>query len=68
MNQKHLLKFIKKTIDEDGDKPCCVKDGKELTLNQVFASLNMNAYALGSNIKINNQSNMMRINFWLILN
>ena len=68
MNQKHLLKFIKKTIDEDGDKPCCVKDGKELTLNQVFASLNMNAYALGSNIKINNKSNMMRINFWLILN
>jgi len=46
MNQKHLLKFIKKTLEEDGDKKVCVKDGKELTLNEVFSSLNMNAYDL----------------------
>ena len=46
MNQKHLLKFIKKTLDEDGDKPCCIKEGKEMTLNQVFNSLNVNAYDL----------------------
>ena len=36
MNQKHLLKFIKKTLDEDGKKKVCVKDGKELTLEEVF--------------------------------
>ena len=46
MNQKHLLKFIKKTLEEDGDKDCCVRDGKVLTLDEVFRDLNVNAYDL----------------------
>lgn len=36
MNQKHLLKFIKRTLEEDGEKKVCIRDGKELTLTEVF--------------------------------
>ena len=46
MNQKHLLKFIKKTLEEDGAKDCCVRDGKVLTLDEVFRDLNVTAYEL----------------------
>ena len=47
MNQKHLLKFIKTTLDEDADKVVCLsKAGVEMTLKQVFDDLNMNAYDL----------------------
>ena len=46
MNQKHLLKYIKHTLEKEGDLKVCVKDGKEMTLNEVFKSLNMNAYDL----------------------
>ena len=36
MNQKHLLKYIKKTLDTEGNLKVCKKDGKEMTLNEVF--------------------------------
>ena len=35
MNQKHLLRFIKKKIKVDGDKIVLLRDGKELTLREV---------------------------------
>ena len=39
MNQKHLLKYIKHTLENEGDLKVCRKDGKELTLNEVFKKL-----------------------------
>jgi len=48
MNQKHLLKFIKKTLEEDADRKVCIdkSTGEELTLSEVFSQLNVNAYDL----------------------
>lgn len=46
MNQKHLLKFIKKKIRECGDEQVIVRGGKVLTLKEVFESLNMTPYKL----------------------
>jgi len=46
MNQKHLLRFIKKTLKTDGDVPV-VKSGKgTMTLKQVFESMNLTPYDL----------------------
>lgn len=39
MNQKHLLKFIKRKVKDDGDSVVIFRDGKLLTLKQVFDSL-----------------------------
>ncbi|XP_038062446.1 AMP deaminase 2-like isoform X2 [Patiria miniata] len=45
MNQKHLLRFIKKKMKTEVDRPVCKnKDGSTLTLKQVFDSLNLTAY------------------------
>lgn len=46
MNQKHLLKYIKSSLEKEGNVQVCKKDGKTLTLNEVFKSLDMNAYDL----------------------
>ncbi|KAI9501431.1 hypothetical protein BX070DRAFT_194672 [Coemansia spiralis] len=46
MNQKHLLRFIKYKLKTDPDKPVIVRDGKTLTLREVFESLNLTAYDL----------------------
>lgn len=47
MNQKHLLRFIKKMMKTcKDDKVCKTKDGKEMTLHEVFESLNLTAYDL----------------------
>mmetsp|Transcript_10572 Transcript_10572/g.39371 ORF Transcript_10572/g.39371 Transcript_10572/m.39371 type:complete len:924 (-) Transcript_10572:840-3611(-) len=46
MNQKHLLKFIKSKLRTSGEERVLVVDGKELTLNEVFKSLNLTAYDL----------------------
>ncbi|KAJ2333640.1 AMP deaminase, partial [Coemansia sp. RSA 2681] len=46
MNQKHLLRFIKYKIKNEPDRPVIVRDGKTLTLRQVFESLNLTAYDL----------------------
>ncbi len=46
MNQKHLLRFIKKTLKKEGATPVCVRDGVTLTLKQVFQSINLTAYDL----------------------
>lgn len=51
MNQKHLLRFIKKAMKNNPDEVVC-KDsgGKEMTLADVFASMNLTAYDLSVDI------------------
>ncbi|CAO1637071.1 unnamed protein product [Parajaminaea phylloscopi] len=46
MNQKHLLRFIKAKIKRHPDDVVIHRDGKDLTLAEVFASLNLTAYDL----------------------
>ncbi|XP_022239123.1 AMP deaminase 2 isoform X3 [Limulus polyphemus] len=46
MNQKHLLRFIKKKIKICHADIVCKKDGVPMTLDMVFKSLNMTAYDL----------------------
>ncbi|KAJ2690501.1 AMP deaminase [Coemansia spiralis] len=46
MNQKHLLRFIKYKLKNEPERPVIVRDGKTLTLRQVFESLNLTAYDL----------------------
>lgn len=46
MNQKHLLRFIKAKIKRFPDDIVIHRDGKDLTLQQVFESLNLTAYDL----------------------
>ncbi|GBE85197.1 AMP deaminase [Sparassis latifolia] len=46
MNQKHLLRFIKSKMKRSPDDVVTFRDGKELTLEQVFQSLNLTAYDL----------------------
>jgi AMP deaminase len=43
MNQKHLLKFIKKKLQYEAGVPVIHRDGKLLTLEQVFESLQLTA-------------------------
>lgn len=46
MNQKHLLRFIKKKLRMCPDEEVIHRDGKDLTLAQVFESLGLTAYDL----------------------
>ncbi len=46
MNKKHLLRFIKKKIKDNGNDVVCLDKGEPLTLNQVFESMNLTAYDL----------------------
>ena len=47
MNQKHLLRFIKKTLKKDSDTPVCLsKDKKPMTLKELFHTMNLTAYDL----------------------
>nr|CAB3221499.1 AMP deaminase 2 [Phallusia mammillata] len=46
MNQKHLLRFMKKTMKKNSTDIVYRKDGKEYTLQEVFDSLNLSAYDL----------------------
>ncbi|KAJ2713351.1 AMP deaminase [Coemansia spiralis] len=46
MNQKHLLRFIKYKLKTEPDRAVIVRDGRTLTLREVFASLNLTAYDL----------------------
>ncbi|XP_069046395.1 AMP deaminase 1 [Lepisosteus oculatus] len=46
MNQKHLLRFIKKSYRVDSERVVqCIK-GKEVTMKELFASLNLHPYDL----------------------
>lgn len=46
MNQKHLLNFIKAKLKNSPDERVIIRDGKELTLKEVFESLKLTAYDL----------------------
>jgi len=46
MNQKHLLRFIKSKMKKFPDEVVLHRDGKHLTLAEVFASINLTAYDL----------------------
>uniref|UniRef100_A0A8C1WKW1 AMP deaminase n=1 Tax=Cyprinus carpio TaxID=7962 RepID=A0A8C1WKW1_CYPCA len=46
MNQKHLLRFIKNSYRVDADRVVHVLKGKEVTLKELFASLNLHPYDL----------------------
>jgi AMP deaminase len=46
MNQKHLLRFIKAKMKYCPDDVVIHRDGRPLTLAEVFASLNLSAYDL----------------------
>ncbi|RSH92906.1 AMP deaminase [Saitozyma podzolica] len=46
MNQKHLLRFIKSKLKKASHEIVIHRDGKDLTLAEVFESLNLTAYDL----------------------
>ena len=46
MNQKHLLRFIKYKMKTSPDEEVIYRDGKVLTLSEVFKSLQLTAYDL----------------------
>ncbi|XP_059224044.1 AMP deaminase 2 isoform X2 [Stomoxys calcitrans] len=46
MNQKHLLRFIKKTLKKNANEVVTVTKGQEMTLAQVFQSMNLTTYDL----------------------
>ncbi|KAI1297780.1 AMP deaminase [Mortierella claussenii] len=46
MNQKHLLRFIKSKMRKTPKDTVIFRDGKDLTLEEVFQSLNLTAYDL----------------------
>ena len=46
MNQKHLLRFIKHKLKQDTGEGVIIRDGRLLSLKQVFDSLNLTPYDL----------------------
>ncbi|GCC34011.1 AMP deaminase 2-like isoform X1 [Chiloscyllium punctatum] len=46
MNQKHLLRFIKRSMKKNPDEIIHVENGKGQTLKDVFESMNLTAYDL----------------------
>ncbi|XP_067017602.1 AMP deaminase 2-like isoform X2 [Acropora muricata] len=46
MNQKHLLRFIKRKMKYNAEDIVMVHDGREITLREVFAMLNLTPYDL----------------------
>ena len=47
MNQKHLLRFIKKMMKKNSEEIVCInKDGKKMTLRDVFTEMNLTPYDL----------------------
>lgn len=50
MNCKHLLRFIKKKLKSQGDDVVIFRDGKNMTLSEVFQSLNLTAHDLSIDV------------------
>jgi AMP deaminase len=46
MNQKHLLRFIKKTLKNHSDEVVTINKGQGMTLREVFQSMNLTSYDL----------------------
>ena len=47
MHQKHLLRFIKSKLKKEPDEVVIFRDGKWLTLREVFESLTLTGCAFG---------------------
>ena len=58
MNQKHLLRFIKSKMKKSPDEVVLFRDGKNLTLKEVFESINLTAYDLSIDTLDMHVSNM----------
>ncbi|XP_049878137.1 AMP deaminase 2-like isoform X2 [Pectinophora gossypiella] len=50
MNQKHLLRFIKRTLRQSGDEVVAISKGAKCTLKSVFEDMQLNAYDLNVDI------------------
>uniref|UniRef100_A0A0K0EIC3 AMP deaminase n=1 Tax=Strongyloides stercoralis TaxID=6248 RepID=A0A0K0EIC3_STRER len=50
MNQKHLLRFIKRKMKTENDTVVLEKDGKKITMGETFKSLNIEPYDLNVDI------------------
>ena len=50
MHQKHLLRFIKSKLKKEPDEVVIFRDGKWLTLREVFESLNLTGCALSQHV------------------
>ena len=48
MHQKHLLRFIKSKLKKEPNEVVIFRDGKWLTLREVFESLSLTGYVLDS--------------------
>ena len=48
MHQKHLLRFIKSKLRKEPDEVVIFRDGKYLTLKEVFESLNLTGCELAA--------------------
>ncbi|XP_037072081.1 AMP deaminase 2-like isoform X2 [Pollicipes pollicipes] len=46
MNQKHLLRFIKKMMKTNSEEIVCINKGKEMTLRDMFQHMNLTPYDL----------------------
>lgn len=46
MNQKHLLRFIQTTYQNEADRVVLEKGGQKITLKEVFKNLKMDPYDL----------------------
>lgn len=46
MNQKHLLRFIKKTLKNNADEIVTITKGQPMSLKDVFQSMNLTTYDL----------------------
>lgn len=50
MNQKHLLRFIKRTMKKKHNAIVYVRNGKPMTLAEVFEAMNLTAYDLSVDV------------------
>ncbi|KAJ8723635.1 hypothetical protein PYW07_007615 [Mythimna separata] len=50
MNQKHLLRFIKKTLRTQADEVVNIRNGEPITLKMVFEEMQLDAYDLNVDI------------------
>ncbi|KAI5634587.1 adenosine/AMP deaminase domain-containing protein [Phthorimaea operculella] len=50
MNQKHLLRFIKRTLRTCGDEVVALRNGQPCTLSSVFEDMQLDAYDLNVDI------------------
>uniref|UniRef100_A0A0K0FL75 AMP deaminase n=1 Tax=Strongyloides venezuelensis TaxID=75913 RepID=A0A0K0FL75_STRVS len=50
MNQKHLLRFIKRKMKTENDTVVLEKDGKKITMGELFKGLNIEPYDLNVDI------------------